>query len=92
MWSFNNYWGLLLILVNCLVDIDYVVLEMGMNYMGEISLMFCLVCLDIVYINNIFLVYIGFLGSIENIVYAKVEIFEGLFLGGVGIIHKDSLC
>ena len=53
------------------------VLEMGMNHFGEISLLTSIAKPDICVITNIGTSHIGNLGSRENILKAKLEILEG---------------
>lgn len=50
---FNNYWGVLLIFVRMLVDIDFGVFEIGMNYVGEIMFFVKMVCLYVVIIISV---------------------------------------
>lgn len=51
--NFNNYIGLLLMVLVMFEDMEIVVLEMGMSVKGEIDFLFCLVNLDVVVIMNI---------------------------------------
>ncbi len=53
------------------------VLEMGMNHLGEISLLTKIAKPDICIITNIGTSHIGNLGSRKNILKAKLEILEG---------------
>ncbi len=56
---------------------EAMVLEMGMNHLGEISLLTSIAKPDICIITNIGTSHIGNLGSRENILKAKLEILEG---------------
>ena len=56
---------------------EAMVLEMGMNHFGEISLLTSIAKPDICIITNIGTSHIGNLGSRENILKAKLEILEG---------------
>lgn len=60
-----------------LQDEEAMVLEMGMNHFGEISLLSNIAKPDICVITNIGTAHIGNLGSRENILKAKLEILEG---------------
>jgi UDP-N-acetylmuramoyl-tripeptide--D-alanyl-D-alanine ligase len=62
-----------------------VILEMGMNHMGEISYLSKLAKPSISMITNIGSAHIENLGSRENIARAKVEITEGMELGSLYI-------
>ena len=58
-------------------DEEAMVLEMGMNHFGEISLLTSIAKPNICVITNIGTSHIGNLGSRENILKAKLEILEG---------------
>ena len=58
-------------------DEEAMVLEMGMNHLGEISLLTSIAKPTICIITNIGTSHIGNLGSRENILKAKLEILEG---------------
>lgn len=58
-------------------DEEAMVLEMGMNHLGEISLLTSIAKPTVCVITNIGTSHIGNLGSRENILKAKLEILEG---------------
>ncbi len=70
-------------------DEEAMVLEMGMNHFGEISLLSDIAKPDICIITNIGTSHIGNLGSRENILKAKLEILEGTKNPKV-IINNDN--
>lgn len=72
----NNNIGLPFTILR-LKDEEAMVLEMGMNHFGEISLLTKVAKPDICIITNIGTSHIGNLGSRENILKAKLEILEG---------------
>ncbi len=72
----NNNIGLPFTILK-LQDEEAMVLEMGMNHFGEISLLTSIAKPDICVITNIGTSHIGNLGSRENILKAKLEILEG---------------
>ena len=72
----NNDIGLPFTILN-LRDHEALVVEMGMNHLGEISLLSKIAKPDICVITNIGTSHIGNLGSRENILKAKLEILEG---------------
>lgn len=72
----NNNIGLPLTILR-LQEEEAMVLEMGMNHFGEISLLTSIAKPDICIITNIGTSHIGNLGSRENILKAKLEILEG---------------
>ncbi|MCI8760931.1 MAG: UDP-N-acetylmuramoyl-tripeptide--D-alanyl-D-alanine ligase [Clostridia bacterium] len=72
----NNNIGLPFTILK-LQDEEAMVLEMGMNHFGEISLLTNIAKPDICIITNIGTSHIGNLGSRQNILKAKLEILEG---------------
>lgn len=87
--NYNNEIGLPLTVLS-LKDEEAMVLEMGMNSFGEISILTNIAKPDIAVITNIGTAHIGMLGSRENILKAKLEILEGLNPQGTVIINYDN--
>ena len=87
--NYNNHIGLPLTLLN-LKDHEAAVVEMGMNHLGEISLLSKLAKPTMAVITNVGTAHIGNLGSRENILKAKLEILDGLQDGGSIIINNDN--
>ena len=87
--NYNNEIGLPLTVLS-LKDEEAMVLEMGMNSFGEISVLTNIAKPDIAVITNIGTAHIGMLGSRENILKAKLEILEGLNSQGIVIINYDN--
>ena len=73
----NNNIGLPMTILK-LKDHEALVVEMGMNHFGEISLLTKIAKPTIAVISNIGTSHIGNLGSRENILKAKLEILEGM--------------
>ena len=84
----NNNIGLPFTILR-LEDEEAMVLEMGMNHFGEISLLSSIAKPTICVITNIGTSHIGNLGSRENILKAKLEILEGAKNPKV-IINNDN--
>ena len=87
--NYNNEIGLPLTLLR-LKDHTAMVLEMGMNSFGEISLLSNIAKPTTCIITNIGTAHIGMLGSRENILKAKLEILEGLQENGRVVINNDN--
>lgn len=87
--NYNNHIGLPFTLLN-LSDHTACVLEMGMNHLGEISLLSKIAKPNIAVITNIGTSHIGNLGSKENILKAKLEILDGMDNKGLLIINNDD--
>lgn len=87
--NYNNEIGLPLTILS-LKDEEAMVLEMGMNQFGEISVLTNIARPDVAIITNIGTAHIGNLGSRENILKAKLEILEGLNKEGILVINNDN--
>ena len=84
----NNNIGLPLTILK-LKDHEALVIEMGMNHFGEISLLTDIAKPTLAVITNIGTSHIGNLGSRENILKAKLEILEGMAQSKI-IINNDN--
>lgn len=84
----NNEIGMPLTVLS-LNNENAMVVEMGMDHLGEISRLTNIAKPTIAVITNIGTSHIGILGSIENILKAKLEILEGL-QGNTVIINNDD--
>ena len=85
----NNAIGLPTTLLK-LKDHEAVVVESGMNHLGEIRYLGKIAKPTVAVITNIGTAHIGFLGSRENILMAKLEILENLKPGGYIVINNDN--
>lgn len=86
----NNLVGLPLTVLDTPGDTEALVLEMGMNHLGEISRMTRVARPDVAVITNIGVMHIEFLGSRAGILKAKMEILEGLSPDGVAVFDGDE--
>ncbi len=88
--NINNHFGLPLTVLDLNNSSEVLVLEMGMNHLGEISYLTNIALPKVAVITNVGTSHIGYLGSRENILKAKLEILEGLSDDGVVIINNDN--
>jgi UDP-N-acetylmuramoyl-tripeptide--D-alanyl-D-alanine ligase len=88
--NFNNEVGLPLTLLRLDHTHQICVLEMGMNHFGEIEYLSGIVEPDVAVITNIGDSHIENLGSRENILKAKCEIFHHLKPGGLAVLNGDD--
>ena len=84
----NNNIGLPFTILK-LKDHEAMVIEMGMNHLGEISLLTNIAKPTLAIITNIGTSHIGNLGSRENILKAKLEILEGMKVPKI-IVNNDN--
>ena len=84
----NNIIGLSNTLLKLDDKYDVVVLEMGMNHKGEIKRLSDIAKPDLAVITNIASNHIGNLGSIKNIMNAKLEITSGMDSLSTLILNK----
>ena len=71
-------------------DEEVLVLEMGMNELGQIENLSKIGKPDIAVITNVGTAHIGILGSRENILKAKLEILKGMNDNGILIYNGDN--
>lgn len=88
--NYNNHIGVPLTILDWEDDIEVAIVEMGMNHLGEIRELTNIAKPTIAVITNIGTAHIGFLGSRENILKAKLEILEGLPKNGKVVINNDN--
>lgn len=79
--NYNNHIGVPLTCMKLNQEYDILLTELGMNHEGEISKLSQLVKPDIGIITNISSAHIGHMGSIQNIIKAKLEIEDGMNQG-----------
>lgn len=87
--NMNNHIGLPMTILG-LKEHTAMVVEMGMNHSGEISVLTNIAKPTVAVITNVGTAHIGNLGSRENILKAKLEILEGLSSEGKLIINNDN--
>jgi len=87
--NYNNHIGVPLTILS-LKDEEALVVEMGMNNLGEISVLTKIAKPTVSVITNVGTAHIGNLGSRENILKAKLEILEGMNESGILVINNDN--
>lgn len=88
--NLNTEIGLPLALLELEPEHRYLVVEMGMNALGEIAELCRLARPDIGIVTNVGPVHLERLGSIERITDAKAELVESLPAEGVAILNADD--
>ena len=85
----NNYIGIAETMFKLDDTYDIVILEVGMNHLGEIDSISKSIRPNIALITNIGTSHIGNLGSIKNILKAKMEIVSGMDNGRLVVPYTD---
>ena len=86
----NNDIGMPMAILAMPEDTEVAVLEMGMNHFREMAYLSSVAQPDIAVIVNIGSMHIEFLGSMEGIRQAKLEILEGMKDDGVVLLNGDD--
>ena len=89
--NFNNHIGLPLSILSAPKESEILLMEIGMNHIGEISRLSKCLCPDIALITNIGTSHIGNLGSREMIAKAKLEIKDGMTGGKLCVPTEEIL-
>lgn len=86
----NNDIGVPMAILSMGEDTEAAVLEMGMNHFGEISYLSNIARPDLAVIVNIGTCHIEYLGSVDGIRKAKLEILDGLRPDGILLLNGDD--
>ena len=89
--NFNNHIGMPMSILSAPPDTEILIMEMGMNHMGEIKVLSECLRPNIAVITNIGTSHIGNLGSRENIARAKLEILSGMDSGVLFVPYDEPL-
>tara|TARA_R110002020_G_scaffold6117_13_gene25562 strand:- start:1679 stop:3064 length:1386 start_codon:yes stop_codon:yes gene_type:complete len=87
--SFNNHWGVPLMLARLPASAQFGVFEMGMSGPEEIRPLARLVRPHIAVITTIAAAHLEAFGSLDGIARAKAEIFSGIEAGGTAVLNAD---
>lgn len=88
--NFNNHIGVPLTLLRLTNDVEFAVVEMGANHIGEIEYCSSIAEPDVTVVNNVAPAHIEGFGSIEGVAKAKGEIYQALNSDATGVINLDS--
>ncbi len=87
--SFNNHWGVPITLARMPADVDYAVIEIGMNHPGEIAPLAALARPHVAMITTVAAAHLEAFSDLNAIAHEKAAIFGGLVDGGTAIINAD---
>lgn len=88
--NLNNDIGVPFSIFSMPKNMDYAVLEMGANHVGEIAHLVSIVRSDVAMITNAEAVHLEGFGGIAGVAMGKGEIFTSLKTSGVAVINLDS--
>ncbi len=86
----NNRIGLPLSALNADADVDFIVLELGMNEFGEISRLTEICRPDVGVVVSIGAAHLEGVGTIEGVIRAKGELYLGLQSTAVAVVAADD--
>ena len=87
--SYNNHWGVPLTLARMPVDVDFAVIEIGMNHPGEIAPLARMADLDVALITTVAAAHLEAFASLDGIAAEKAAIMDGLRPGGTAVLPAD---
>lgn len=87
--SYNNHWGVPLTLARMPQDVDFAVIEIGMNHPGEITPLSMMARPHAILITTVAPAHLEAFASIEGIAVEKASIMDGLEPGGVAVLNGD---
>ncbi|EPX82187.1 UDP-N-acetylmuramoyl-tripeptide--D-alanyl-D-alanine ligase [Salipiger mucosus] len=87
--SYNNHWGVPLTLARMPADVDFAVIEIGMNHPGEIAPLSRMARPHVAMVTIVAPAHLAAFDSLEGIAREKGAIFEGLEPGGTAVINGD---
>ena len=88
--NLNNDIGAPLTLLELGPKHEFAVIELGASAVGEIDYTSALTRPHVAILNNAMEAHVEGFGSLENIVQAKSEIYDGLVDSGIGIVNLDD--
>lgn len=87
--SYNNHWGVPLMLASMPREAQFGVFEIGMNHAGEITPLVRMVRPHIALVTLVAPAHLEFFPSVTAIAEAKAEILKGLEPGGTALLNTD---
>lgn len=88
--NLNNEIGVPLTLLRLSGADQFAVIELGASALGEIARTTAMAMPQVAILTNVQGAHLEGFGSLENIVQAKGEIFQGLSEGGCGVVNADD--
>lgn len=87
--SYNNHWGVPLMLANLPPSADFGVFEIGMNHSGEIAALVEQVHPHVALVTHVGVAHVGNFEDAEGVARAKAEIISGLEPDGLVLVNGD---
>ncbi|MGP6086582.1 UDP-N-acetylmuramoyl-tripeptide--D-alanyl-D-alanine ligase [Antarctobacter jejuensis] len=87
--SYNNHWGVPLTLARMPRDVDFAVIEIGMNHPGEIAPLARMTRPDVAMVTTVAPAHLAAFENLEGIAHEKASIFDGLAAYGTAVFNGD---
>jgi UDP-N-acetylmuramoyl-tripeptide--D-alanyl-D-alanine ligase len=87
--SYNNHWGVPLTLARMPREVDFAVIEIGMNHPGEIAPLARMADLDVALITTIAAAHLEAFADVAGIAVEKAAILDGLRKSGYAVLPLD---
>ena len=87
--SYNNHWGVPLTLARMPRDVDFAVIEIGMNHPGEIAPLSRMAAPHVALVTTVAAAHLAAFESLDGIAAEKASIFDGLVPNGVAVYNGD---
>ncbi len=90
--NFNNEIGVPFAVFGLRPEHEKAVFELGMNHPGEITRLSGTVKPSVAAVTSVGEGHLEFLGSVENVARAKMEILSGMEPGSAVLLNRDTMC
>ena len=87
--SFNNHWGVPLTLARMPAEVEFAVIEIGMNHPGEIAPLAAMARPHVAIVTTVVEAHLAAFNTLADIAVEKGAIFTGLVPGGTAIYRGD---
>jgi UDP-N-acetylmuramoyl-tripeptide--D-alanyl-D-alanine ligase len=87
--SYNNHWGVPLTLARMARDVDFAVVEIGMNHPGEIAPLAQLARPDVAVVTTVAEAHLEAFSNVSEIAGEKAALMSGLQADGIAVLNAE---
>ena len=87
--SYNNHWGVPLTLARMARDVDFAVIEIGMNHPGEIAPLAQLARPDVAVVTTVAEAHLEAFSNVSEIAGEKAALMSGLQADGIAVLNAE---